>query len=122
MDNFETKPTGGHPGASDLQAQCDALRQLVTSLLIVLLIVSGTLTVFLVRQWKFSKNELDASKQVLNEYTRTSGPAMQAFVRQLADYGRAHPDFAPIAAKYRLNEPVPRPSTSAPLAAPAPRK
>ncbi len=128
MDNLPTNPPP--PSQSgDLQAQCEALRQMVTSVLVLLLIVSGTVTVYLVRQWKFSKNDLEAYRpqatQVINEYTRTNAPAIQAFVRQLAEYGRTHPDFAPIVTKYRLNDALGKTgaaATSAPPAAPVSKK
>jgi hypothetical protein len=110
MDNIEN-PTPAQPESnesSELSAQLQSLHHLVTSLIVLLLVVSGTLSIFLYRQWKFTKNELDAirptASQVIGSYQRGAGQAMDEFVKRIADYSRTHPDFAPIAAKYRLNE------------------
>jgi len=111
MDNLEQQPsTASQP--STLQEQYDSLRQLVSALLLVLLLVSGTLTIFLGRQWRFTKNEIDLltpqASQILTEYNR-SLPMMQDFVRKLNEYAKTHPDFAPIATKYHLTEVLGKP-------------
>jgi hypothetical protein len=65
-------------------------------------------------------------------------PNVDAFVAKLADYGRTHPDFAPIMKKYQLQPPTnsvapasapktagttsPAPAKAAPAPAPAPKK
>ena len=41
-----------------------------------------------------------------------SAPAMQDFVRKLAEYSKNHPDFAPIAAKYRLTDSLGKAATT----------
>jgi len=112
MDNIQNPtPTPAQPESnesSELSAQLQSLHHLVTSLIVLLLIVSGTLSIFLYRQWKFTKNELDAirptASQVIGNYQHGTGQAMDEFVKRMADYSRTHPDFAPIATKYRLNE------------------
>lgn len=102
------------PAANELQAQFDGLRQTVHTMLLLLVVVSGTLTIFLVRQWRFAKTDLDVLRpqaaQIITEYNRVSAPAMQEFVRKLGDYSKSHPDFAPIAAKYHLNDSVAKPA------------
>jgi hypothetical protein len=89
----------------DLQARCDQLQQLVFSLLLILIVVSGTLSVFLRRQWHSTQADLNAMQvaaaPLLAEYTNNH-PGVEDFVRKLAEYGRTHPDFAPIMARYRL--------------------
>src|SRR5260370_23810860 len=101
------EPTHYQSEISDLQAQFDSLQQLVSSLLVVLIVISGTLTIFLLRQWRFVKTELDErtpeAAQLLVEYTN-SYAMTQDFAKKLAEYGRTHPDFGPITAKYRLND------------------
>jgi hypothetical protein len=106
------------PGTSSLQEQVDSLRQIVTSLLVLLLLVSGTLTIYLVRQWRFVQRDLEALRPqaapIIAEYNK-SIPAMQEFVNRLVQYGKAHPDFAPIVAKYHLNEMVSKSGTNTPV-------
>jgi hypothetical protein len=114
MDNPEIKPSL-QPQLSELQAQCDALRQLVLSLLVVLLLVSGTLTIFLARQWRFTKSQIELmspqANQILTEFNKNL-PMMQDFIRKLNDYGKTHADFAPIVAKYHLTEALGKPGTT----------
>jgi hypothetical protein len=105
--------------ANSLQEQLDSLRQMMTSVLVLLLLVSGTLTIFLVRQWRFVQRDLEALRPqaapVIAEYNKGL-PAMQDFLTKLAQYGKTHADFAPIAAKYHLNDMVPKSGTNAPAA------
>ena len=125
MDNF----VSSNPEQSelkDLQAQCDYLQQLVSSLLLVLIVVSGTLSIYLLRQWRFVKTEADAlapqAAQLIMEHTNNYAMT-QDFVKKVAEYGRTHPDFARISAKYHLNDLLAKPGTtpitsSLPAAAP----
>lgn len=103
------------PALNELRAQCDSLQQTVSSLLLVLIVISGTLTIFLMRQWRFVKSELDgilpAATQMVSDYTN-SYAMTQNFLKQLAEYGQTHPDFGPVIAKYRLNEILPRAGAS----------
>jgi hypothetical protein len=50
------------------------------------------------------------------DYQRVSAPLMNDFVVKLTEYGRTHPDFAPILAKYNLK---PTAATGVPAIAPA---
>ena len=104
---------------NDLQAQYDALRHLVVSVLILVIVISGTLNIYLLRQWRTVKRELTGFRpqaaQVIAEYQKVSGPLMTDFVKKIAEYGRTHPDFAPILTKYNLK---PAGATGAPPAAP----
>lgn len=120
MDNLDNKiPV--QAGDNDLQAQCDALRHLITSILILVIVISGTLNIYLLRQWKTTSKDLASIRpqatQMISEYGQKSGPLMDDFVNKITEYGRTHPDFAPILAKYNIK---PIAATGAPAAAPAP--
>ena len=114
MDNLENDlPT--QPEGEALSAQYDSLRQLVVCILVLLIVISGTLNVFLLRQARTSRQELDAVNAVVAQYQKNVGPAMDEFVRKLAEFGRSHPDFMPI-----LNRHLSKPGTAGPApAAPA---
>lgn len=98
-----------------LQEQYNSLQQLVSSLMLVLIVISGTLSIFLLRQYRFAKSEYDAiepaATQVIAEVTNNYAMS-QELVRKLAEFGRTHPDFAPIIAKYRLNDALPKPGAA----------
>jgi hypothetical protein len=119
MDNLDNK-TPVQPDLSDLQAQYDALRHLIVSLMILVVVISGTLNIYLLRQWRSTSKDLTAIRpqatQMIAEFQKVSGPLMQDFVKKITDYGRAHPDFVPVLAKYGLKPSTP---TNPPPAAPA---
>jgi|SRR5215471_8152596 len=114
MDNPEN-PIPSQPDLRGLQQQVESLQSLVSSLLLILIVISGTLAIFLLRQWRFAKAEVDAltpqATQLAIEYTN-SYPVTQDVIRRLAEYGRTHPDFANIAAKYHLTDTLPKPGTT----------
>jgi hypothetical protein len=123
MDEVELK-TSAPVELSQLQAKLDALNHLMISVLILLVVVSGTLTIYLLRQWSSARKDLVAFRpiaaQVVGQYNsnREFNARMDGFISQLTDYGRAHPNFAPILMKYGINPAVPS-ATPAAAAAPA---
>jgi hypothetical protein len=116
MDNLQNPPST-HSDTSDLQAQYEALRHVIVSILILLLIISGTFTIFLLRQYRSTKADLANAepqvRQMLAEYTRDSG-AMSQFVNQIVDYGRTHPDFTPVLSKFGIKPNGPAPAIGPP--------
>src|SRR5438093_842517 len=106
-----------------LQAKLDALNHLVVSVLVLLLITSGTLTIYLLRQWSSTRKDLAAFRpmaaQVIGQYNnnRERNARMDGFVSRLTDYGRTHTNFAPILMKYGINPAAP---SAAPAASAAP--
>jgi hypothetical protein len=129
MENFENKAPV-QPVGNDLQAQFEALRHLVISILILVVVISGTLNIYLLRQWRSTTKDLTAIRpqatQMIAEYQKVSGPLMQDFVKKISEYGRTHPDYAPVLAKYGI-KPVTATSAapaapSSPLPATAPKK
>jgi hypothetical protein len=124
MDNFDNKaPT--QPGTNGLQDQVDGLRHLVVSILILVIVVSGTFTIYLLRQWRAVGKELTnfrpQATQVIADYQKVSVPVMTEFLKKITDFGRTHPDFMPILAKYNI-KPTAGTGTAPPSAVPAPAK
>jgi len=105
MDNLDIK-TPVQSDANELQLQYDQLRHLIASVLILVIVVSGTLSVYLLRQWQSSRKDLAVIRpqaaQMIAEYQKVSGPVMGEFVKKITDYGRSHSDFAPVLAKYGI--------------------
>jgi hypothetical protein len=80
----------------ELSEQISALRRQTFTLLLALIIVSGTLTVFLYRQATLTRRDIIGIKpqaaqviQIFNQNRAT----IQTFIQQLTAYGQAHPDF-----------------------------
>jgi hypothetical protein len=105
MDNLDNK-TAIQPDTSDLQAEFDALRHLVVSILILLIVVSGTFSIYLLRQWRTTSKELTNIRpqvaQMIAVYQKDEAPWMQDILKKFSDYGRAHPDYMPVLAKYNI--------------------
>jgi hypothetical protein len=120
MDNLES-PIPAQPDTPDLQAQFDSLRQLVVSVLVLLIVISGTFTIYLLRQYRSTNADLalvePQVKAEMSQYTRAKA-VMDEFVQKIGEYGRSHPDFAPVLSKYGINKNV----SPAPVSAPAPKK
>src|ERR1039457_3928577 len=96
------------PVQTGLMDQMVALRHQVFTLLLALVVVSGTLTTFLFIQHHRASNDLEAIKpqaaqlKLFMDAFRRDEPNMTAFVNQLRAYGVTHPDFQPILKKYGL--------------------
>ena len=120
MDNLDNR-TPLQSGENDLRAQYESLRHLVTSILVLLVVISGTLNIYLLRQWRSTSKDLEVVRpqaaHMLTEYQKVSAPLMENFVKKLTEYGRTHSDFAPIMTKYNLK---PAGQTGAPPAMAAP--
>ena len=82
-----------------------ALQRQIFSLLIALIVVSGTLTVYLYRQASLARKDYEAvapqAQQVIGAFNHNQKLLMD-FVNQLVAYGQLHPEFRPVQAKYGI--------------------
>ena len=122
MNDPETT-TPATPQTDDVNQQCVGLQKQMTTLLLAVVIVSGTLTVFLWRQARYARYDLDAIKptaaQIIQDFNQKRA-GLQTFVSQVAEYGRTHADFAPIMNKYKLNSITGAPPTTVTAPKPTP--
>ena len=86
-------------------AEFAALKNQVFSLLVALIVVSGTLTVFLYHQASAIGKELTADR-ALDAKMSTNEVMFTSIVDRLVGYGEKHPDFVPVLRKYGV-APVP---------------
>lgn len=108
------------PPAEDASAQVAALRRHVLTLLLALIVVSGTLTVYLFQQARQAGRDVAQEKQIIANLNQNR-PAIDGFVNQLIAYGTKNPDFAQqILKKYGIVS-NPPPAPAAPASA-APKK
>lgn len=103
-----------------LQSECDSLRNLLTLSLVLIIVVSGSLSLFLWRQVSVTRQELEEYRpqvaMMLNRYQKQMGPATENFIRKLLEYSKTHPDFTPTLTKFGIKSTSP---TAAPGPAPA---
>lgn len=132
MDNLESNPSStpapSPTPADPLQEQLESLRHMVTSMLVLVIVLSGTINIYLWRQVKYARADLNAFRpqaaQFLGDYERVSQPALRDFTSKLIDFGKsgkADETFNSLLRKYGVigtNAPA-VPATSAPPAAPA---
>ena len=94
---------------TDSNSEISALRNQVFVLLVALIVVSGTLTVYLFRQASLMGKDIDSvekqTQQIFVAYGKNKDLII-GFEKQLVDYGKTHPDFMPILAKYGLAQPA----------------
>src|SRR5258708_24025894 len=118
MDEVEIK-TPERQDTADLQEQLDALRHLVGSVLILMVVVSGTFCIFLFRQVRDAGKELDVLRptvaNMIATFEKGDKPQIENFLRNVAEYGRTHPEVLPVLHKYGI-----RPSAAPPVAPAAP--
>jgi hypothetical protein len=122
MNDPETRSAPkGDP--EDLRQQCASLQRQVTTLLLAVFVLSGTLTVFLWRQARYARADLEVLKlpaaQIIQTFKQEK-PIMDDFFVRLNEFSKTHPDFAPILAKYRVPPTTAAATTSAPPAVVAP--
>jgi hypothetical protein len=96
---------------SNVGSEIAILKNQVFTLLLALIVVSGTLTVFLYRQSHLAGADLTQAKQ-LNTLMNQNEASLMNFLNQLSLYADKHPDFAPVLKKYGV-VPVP-PGAAAP--------
>jgi len=93
------------PAQTELMDQIVALRHQVFTLLLALVVVSGTLTVYLYRQSSTAGKDITSIKpqatRIISEFSQNR-VGMENFVKQLTAYGNLHPDFQPILRKYGI--------------------
>lgn len=121
MDNPEN-PTPSQDDFDQLQEQYDSLRNVIVWILVLLVVVSATFTLYLERLRKEQHQELEAVRPQVSayqQYDKAAAPARDKFIGELIQYGASHPDFAPILAKYGLTKYTPKPAASG-LASPPP--
>ncbi len=112
MDLPENKM--GSMEVDDLRQEVDSLRQLVTGLLILLIVVSGTLNIYLLRQAKSVHQELPALRAQAAQVQRAA-TSIDTFLHDLLKYGSTHSDFAPVMARHGLDK-LPKPADAMPSA------
>jgi cytoskeletal protein RodZ len=116
MENESENPSAVPTELNDLQAQCAWLRKQILTILVLVIIISGSFNIFLLRQWRYVSTDNKAAKEQIAQYQKVFEPQLNEFVRRIQEYGKTHPDFQPIMTKYGLY------GTSAPPAAATPPK
>lgn len=114
MENLEAKTVSeSTPAQGDLPRQIESLRQMMTSVLVLMIVISGTLNIYLWRQVKYTRADLgtfrNTATQTVTEFEKVSAPMLNRFLAGLAEFGkspRADADFHAIMKKYGVVNPT----------------
>jgi hypothetical protein len=78
----------------------ESLAQFVISILILVIVISGTLNILLARLWKNSSTDVEAVRAQYNAfkayYERNEEPHIERITKGLQAYGATNPDYVPI--------------------------
>src|SRR5476649_992895 len=99
---------------STLNDQVASLQRQVFALLLALVVVSGTVTVYLYRQASILGKDIVVEQQAISNAKQIQ-PVIVSLANQLAVYGKTHPDILPLLNKYHI-------ANGVPVAPPAPKK
>ena len=115
MSDLDSKPEPNATGSREYEG----VIQQLNVILVAVVILSGTLSVYLWRQTRYLRRDLEGLKPiagpVIQRYNQEK-PTVDAFVAKVAEYSRSHPDFAPIAKKYQLQNVTNNPTANLPAA------
>jgi len=112
--------------SEDARAAHESLTQFIISVLILVIVVSGTFNILLLRLWKNSKDDLAVLRPEHDNFMRGFQQSEGAVLGKLQEFGATNPDYVPILAKYGLKPagPVGGPSSlsAPPTSSPAGKK
>lgn len=114
MNDIENKPAGS--GSADPN---ESLQLQLTLQLLALVLMAATLAFFFYVQSRRASFDLSVIKPPatgLIAAFEQEQPGVNVFIAKIAEYGRTHPDFAPIMQKYQ----IPPPTNASAPAAPKP--
>ena len=109
---MNNSPDQGIPGPTpnDRDAEYAALRRLMHATAVSVLILTGTVFVFLYRQVVLVRRQTAEFSRYINDVDRTGMSNFVEGVRvKFDEFRRTHPDFSPIYNKYWPSEPGPIP-------------
>ncbi len=76
----------------------------LTTLLLAMVVLSGTVTVYLYQQQRYAVQDRDVTKQAVTQllqgFQQQQKPIMENFLGKLQEYGKTHPNFVPLLTKY----------------------
>ncbi|MDA1274446.1 MAG: hypothetical protein O2960_10410 [Verrucomicrobia bacterium] len=91
----------GETSAIDsLRESVQTLRSLFQATLVALVILAGSLSIFLLREVSLVRQQVRELNQFASTYETTTVPMMRDFRYKLIEFARLNPDFAPILSKY----------------------
>ena len=101
---------GANSTLSALQAEVQALRGLLLGVVTVLIILSASVNLFLLRQASMARGQLAENQKSIDDYDHHLLPNVQDFWGKLNAFAKSNPDLAPILGKYNFQGATPAPA------------
>ena len=107
MSDLETprSEAGATSSVSALQQEVQALRGLLLGVVTVLIILSGSVNLVLLRQASMARGQLAENQKNIDEYKNHLRPNVLDFWTKLNAFAKTNPDLAQILGKYNFQGP-----------------
>jgi len=101
---------------ADLTEEISGLQRQIFALLLALVVLSGTLVVYLFYQSHVTSKDIAVvraqAKPVMDWVAQNQG-GVEKFKAELVNYSKTHPEFVPVLQKYGYVPPTTKPTTTA---------
>jgi hypothetical protein len=110
------------PGSTieELQQQVRTLQTFFIATLAVLVLLSGSLNLFVLRQVSLVSKQSEETQKFVTEYHSNSVPVITEFVKKLTAAAKTNTEVARLLTKYNIQDPVANPGASSLSPTPAP--
>ena len=99
------------PAPESLQQAYQSLRALIDTVLVILLVLTWSVNIFLLKQLSLVRNEVEERQRFIADYEKNTVPLMGEFLTRLQGFAKTNLDFTNILHKYWM-------PTNAPAAVP----
>ena len=103
----------------ELQKQVRTLQTLFVATLAVLVLLSGSLNLFVLRQVSMASKQSEETQRFVTEYETVSAPMITEFLHKLTAASKTNADVARLLTKYNIQQAVAKPGVSSLSPAPA---
>ena len=102
METSQTGTPDNGQHVESLNESLQGLRTLVHVVVMAMIILSGSLAVYLWKQTGIVRKQVAEMDKYVNEYNTQTRPKMEEFVSRLQQFSKSNPDFSPILSRYNL--------------------
>ena len=116
MNDVKDSPSAEN-NVAHLEAECACLRQQVWMLLVLMVVISGTVTIYLFRQAVITRKDVEQLRPQIQQGMQLFSQKraeLENWAKQLNAYATTHPDFLPILVKYGFTPVTPSATNSPP--------
>lgn len=99
------------PGSTieELQQEVRALRTFFLATLAVLILLSGSLNLFILRQVSIASKQVEENQKFVDDYNKVSAPLITDFLNKLTAASKTNTDIGRLLAKYNVHQALAKP-------------